>query len=280
MLLCLCLNNDECWYVYILTLPLNPPHAPPSLPPHTTHQELTEKYSPEYIAGGATQNSIRIAQWMLRAPGATTYMGSVGDDEYGRILAAAAEKDGVRVRYHVDAATPTGTCAACVLGGERSLVANLAAANCYKIAHVERPENWAVVEAARVVYSAGFFITVAPDAMLKVAEFMAAHDRVYALNISAPFVVEVPPFRAAFNELLPLVDYLFGNESEARAYAAAEGWDTEDVEEIALRVSRLPKRNGCRARTVVFTQGADPTVVAVNGKIQLFPVRWCGGGGL
>ncbi|KAK2075617.1 adenylate kinase [Prototheca wickerhamii] len=235
-------------------------------------KELTEKYSPEYIAGGATQNSIRIAQWMLRAPGATTYMGSVGDDEYGRILAAAAEKDGVRVRYHVDASTPTGTCAACVLGGERSLVANLAAANCYKTAHVERPENWAVVEAARVVYSAGFFITVAPDAMLKVAEAMAARDRVYALNISAPFVVEVPPFRAAFNELLPLVDYLFGNESEARAYAAAEGWGTEDVEEIALRVSRLPKRNGCRARTVVFTQGADPTVVAVNGKIQLFPV--------
>ncbi len=37
-----------------------------------------------------------------------------------------------QVHYMVDAATPTGTCAACIVGGERSLVANLAAANNYK----------------------------------------------------------------------------------------------------------------------------------------------------
>ena len=59
----------------------------------------------------------------------------------------------------VDEATPTGTCAACVLDSERSLVANLAAANNYKVAHLKQPENWAAVEAARVIYSAGFFIT-------------------------------------------------------------------------------------------------------------------------
>jgi hypothetical protein len=33
----------------------------------------------------------------------------------------------------VDSSTPTGTCAAAILGGERSLVANLAAANNYKV---------------------------------------------------------------------------------------------------------------------------------------------------
>lgn len=209
---------------------------------------------------------------MLQVPHATTYMGSVGDDEYGRILAKAAEKDGVQVRYHIDSTTPTGTCAACIVGGERSLVANLAAANNYKISHLESPENWAVVEAARVAYSAGFFITVSPDSMLKVAKHMASQDKIYALNISAPFIVEVPPFRAVFNELLPYVDFLFGNENEARAYAKVEGWETEDVEEIALRVSRLPKHNGSRPRTVVFTQGADATVVASYGKIEFFPV--------
>ena len=32
----------------------------------------------------------------------------------------------------VDADAPTGTCATCILDGERSLVANLAAANNYK----------------------------------------------------------------------------------------------------------------------------------------------------
>ena len=34
--------------------------------------------------------------------------------------------------YQVDESTPTGTCATAVMGGERSLVANLAAANNYK----------------------------------------------------------------------------------------------------------------------------------------------------
>jgi adenosine kinase len=29
-----------------------------------------------------------------------------------------------------------------------------------QVDHVKKPENWAVVEAARVIYSAGFFITV------------------------------------------------------------------------------------------------------------------------
>ena len=39
----------------------------------------------------------------------------------------------MQVSYHVDESTPTGTCATCIMGGERSLVANLAAANNYKV---------------------------------------------------------------------------------------------------------------------------------------------------
>ena len=34
----------------------------------------------------------------------------------------------------------------------------------------------------------------------------------------------------------------------------------------------MPKANGCRPRTVVITQGAEPTIIAVNGKVHLFPV--------
>jgi hypothetical protein len=39
----------------------------------------------------------------------------------------------VQVRYMVDESTATGTCAVCIVGGERSLVANLAAANNFKV---------------------------------------------------------------------------------------------------------------------------------------------------
>lgn len=236
------------------------------------YKELEDNYKVEYIAGGATQNTIRVAQWMIQAPGATTYMGCVGKDHHAELLSTVAAKDGVDARYYVDESTPTGTCAACIMGGERSLVANLAAANNYKIDHLKQPENWAIVEAARVIYSAGFFITVSPDSMMAVAQHAAANNQYYCLNISAPFLCEVPPFKKTIMDLMPYVDFLFGNENEARAFAKSEGWETEDVAEIAMKVSKYPKENGSRARVVVFTQGKDPTVVATNGKVSQFPV--------
>merc|ERR1719287_37929 len=110
----------------------------------------------QYIAGGATQNTIRVAQWMLQQPGATAYMGC---------LAKACQTDGVAAHYMVDETTPTGTCATLITGIERSLCTNLSAANNYKAEHCQKAENWKVVQAAKIVYSAGFFATVSPESM-------------------------------------------------------------------------------------------------------------------
>lgn len=60
-------------------------------------QELAAMPNVEYIAGGATQNSIRIAQWMLQVPGATSYMGCIGQDEFAEKMTETAKKDGVNV---------------------------------------------------------------------------------------------------------------------------------------------------------------------------------------
>ena len=114
-------------------------------------------------------------------------------------------------------------------------------------------------------------------------------------------------------------DYLFGNETEAQAFAEAQGWEvrvrcphsaawgcsleaatewqqrlqnlllfcgevttvmrlnhgwswgvvaqTKGVPEIALKISQMPKLNDSRPRTVVITQGSQPTVVVENGKV-------------
>lgn len=51
----------------------------------------------EYVAGDATQNSIRVAQWLLQVPGATSYMGCVGQDEFADKMTEAVRKDGVNV---------------------------------------------------------------------------------------------------------------------------------------------------------------------------------------
>ena len=64
-------------------------------------QELAEKKGVEYIPGGATQNSIRVAQWVLQSAGATSYFGCIGSDDFGSKMRENATKDGVNVRSHV-----------------------------------------------------------------------------------------------------------------------------------------------------------------------------------
>merc|ERR1712087_688602 len=58
-------------------------------------------------------------------------------------------------------------------------------------------------------------------------------------------------------------------------YAEACGWDTDSVEFIATRLSLIPmneKGGKTRKRHVVITQGCEPTVVALNGKVTLYPI--------
>lgn len=236
------------------------------------YKELAEKEGVEYIPGGATQNSIRVAQWLLKTPGATSYFGCIGKDDFGTKMQEYARKDGVNAVYQVDDSAATGTCGVCILGGERSLVANLAAANNYKVDHVKQAENWAVVEKAQVIYSAGFFITVSPESIELVAKHAAANNKIYCMNLSAPFIVQVPPFKKVLTDTLPYVDILFGNETEAAAFAESEGWETKDVAEIAKKISLLPKENSSRPRTAVITQGPEPTIIAVNGEVKSYPV--------
>jgi adenosine kinase len=233
--------------------------------------EMVKQPNVQYIAGGATQNSIRVAQWMLQQPGATAYMGCIGNDENGKKLADACKNDGVNACYMVDASTPTGTCATLVVGIERSLCTNLNAANNYKEDHCKAPENWKVVDGAKIVYSAGFFATVSPESIKLASREKAKTGGIYCMNLSAPFLMQVPPFKAVFVDTMPYVDYLFGNETEAITWAETEGWDTKDIEFIASRLSLIPSVKSTK-RTVVITQGCDPTVVAVNGHITKYPV--------
>lgn len=53
------------------------------------------------MATGATQNTIRVAQWMLKdEPKATSYIGCVGKDKYGDRMYKLATEGGVNVSSH------------------------------------------------------------------------------------------------------------------------------------------------------------------------------------
>lgn len=233
------------------------------------YQELVDNYAVQYIAGGATQNSIRVAQWMLKVPGATSYFGAVGADNYGETLERCAHEDGVRVVYQKNPEVPTGTCAVLVNGGERSLVANLAAANTFTSAHLETADAKDAVEKAKIVYISGFFLTVSVDSILSVAKKSVEDNKIFAINLSAPFLIQF--FADQMASVMPYADFVFGNESEAAAYGEAKGYGS-DLETIALKLSAQPKASGTRPRIVVFTQGSSATIVAANGVVTVYPV--------
>jgi adenosine kinase len=50
--------------------------------------------------------------------------------------------------------------------------------------------------------------------------------QVVALNLSAPFIPQF--FKVQLEQLLPYVDILIGNESEAAAYATGQGMAVSD----------------------------------------------------
>merc|ERR1719453_485608 len=70
------------------------------------YEELQKKEGVEYIAG------------------ATSYIGCVGKDDVAATMRDCCKKDGVNVAY-MECDKPTGKCAVCVTGVERSLCAYL-----------------------------------------------------------------------------------------------------------------------------------------------------------
>lgn len=236
------------------------------------YDDLCENYSVEYTPGGAAQNTARIAQWLIGIPEATTYMGCISDDKYGKILAKMCHKAGVNVSYQYNNKESTGTCAVLVSDGgkNRSLVAYLAAANTFTKSHLDEPKNKALMEEAQFYYISGYPLTVCPEAMIHIAKHATSHDKLFSLNLSAPFLCSV--FKDQMLQIMPYVDLLFGNESEAAEFSKANDLGLTDVTEIAIRISRFPKENGKCGRVVIITQGDLPTIVVSEGKSTEYPV--------
>lgn len=256
---------------YLPKYDLKPNDAILAEPKHLPiYRDLVDNYQVEYIAGGATQNAIRVAQWMLQKRFATSYIGCIGDDDFGRQLEKQATKDGMKVHYQTDKKEPTGTCAALITEKVRSLVANLGAANHYKVEHLLNPENWALVEKAKFVYIAGFFLTVSLESILSVAKHCTETNKYFSINLSAPFIPIA--FKDQLMSVMPYVDILVGNESEAAAFSQAQEYGTKDLNEIALKTATLPKVNQSRPRVVIFTQGPGPVLLCKDGKITEFPI--------
>ncbi|KAG1680077.1 Adenosine kinase 2 [Nymphon striatum] len=200
------------------------------------YKEMVDNYEVEYTAGGATQNTMRIIQWMVGLPNIVSFMGCIGKDKFGEVLEKEATSASIIVKYQYNTTEPTGTCAVVLTsnGTKRSLCANLAAANLFHESHLEKEDNFESVKSAQFYYISGFFITVSPNSMLKVAKH--ANE---------------------FNK-------------EAAEFAKHQNIGVEKIPDIALFMSEMEKVNVTRRRMVVITQGDDQIVVAYDGKVNYY----------
>ena len=72
------------------------------------------------------------------------------------------------------------------------------------------------------------------------------------MNLSAPFLCQF--FKEKMHRILPYCDFIFGNETEAAAFAENNGISEKDIPSIAKAIAALPKINQKRKRKVVITQ--------------------------
>jgi len=220
------------------------------------YAELGGMCTVQYIAGGATLNTIRVAQWTLGEAGRTGYIGAIGKDDFGLRMQEQCQKDGVITEFMINHETPTGTCAVAIHEKERGLVANLAAANTYKKEHLHQHMN--LCSRARIIYSAGFFLTVCPDAMLMAAESTLINNSLYCLNLSAPFIISC--FKDPLAKVIEYADFVFGNEDEAKVYGETHKLLDTTPAAVCKHLAMLPSKKGMR--TAVITQGPEKTFVA------------------
>ncbi|GAA6029578.1 hypothetical protein JCM8097_000947 [Rhodosporidiobolus ruineniae] len=236
------------------------------------YDDLQKNYEVHYVAGGAAQNAARAAQYVLPA-NSTAYLGAVGADSLADQLRAANDKEGLQSAYQVVEGKPTGACAVVITGHDRSLCTTLGAAESFSPAHLEKAEIKDLIERAQSFYLGGFFLTHGLESALVLAKHAAEKNKPFAMNLSAPFIPQF--FKSQVDEMLPYVDVLIGNESEAEAYAQSHEWDTKDISAIAAKLAALPKKNTSTPRLVVITQGASSTVVATSSlseEPKVYPV--------
>ncbi|ELR11098.1 kinase, pfkB superfamily protein [Acanthamoeba castellanii str. Neff] len=221
----------------------------------------------QYSAGGSTQNVIRVAQWLLGAGHRCAFVGSVGDDDFARLLRREVEAEGSAAAFCY-VGTPghaTGNCLALTLAGDkedrRHQLFTAGASETFDFASLAE-DTKQVIDGASYVYLECAFLAFAADHLLALAQRSKDQSKCVVVNLSNISVVN--KHRDAILRLLPLADVVFAKEKEALALAPAQ-----TPEEAALILSR---RRGSDTSIVVVTRGTQPTVVACEGQASVFAV--------
>merc|ERR1711894_398881 len=104
----------------------------------------------EYSGGGCALNTVRVFQWLSTTPNSAVFLGGLGKDDSGAVLESLVNSDAVLTAFAKQDDLPTGHCIALVEGAERTLAANLGAANKFSADDLWQGKNRTLLEGAKV----------------------------------------------------------------------------------------------------------------------------------
>ena len=113
---------------------------------------------------------------------------------------------------------PTGHCIALVDGDERTLCANLGAANKYSTSDLWSQQNIDLLNNVRVIYVEGFFFNHSFEATMELATFANRNGKTFVFNLCGEYVCKDITYVENVLKLLPFVNFIFGNKSEYEVF--------------------------------------------------------------
>ena len=171
--------------------------------------------TPTVSSGGSASNSIACAT-ILGVP--CSYLGLVGDDEYGRMYQRDFLSQGIHSPLAPVAGARTGACLSLVTpDGERTMRTDLAVATELDEHHIDEQS----IDASSWLLLEGHLLTAGEKntrALLKGIEIANQKKTKVALNINSEFAASTKRDKV-LAEFLPKIDLIIGNEPEAMALA-------------------------------------------------------------
>lgn len=234
----------------------------------TIFDELNKR-NPIHVAGGCSYNAIRILNWMINDTdlGKVGCLGSIGDDEYGRVYTKLLENEGIEHLFQEFSNDRTGVCATICEGRDRCHRTDLGAS--IKISEEFVNYNWEKIKNVKLIYTEMYILSHREQILYKLAELCLDDDKLFGFNF--PSIGFLDAFETKILDMISYGDVLFANKEEAKHFATncLRIKFNDDIGSLAVEYAKLPKKNINKSRVFVITCGPEPAHVAVyNHKTQ------------
>lgn len=180
-------------------------------------------------------------------------------------------------RYVVHKSQPTGSSIALVKGANRSLVANIGAAEHLTIENfLQDKENLLTLQKVDVVYMEGFFLTNRLAIARYILDFCKENKKTFIFNISGEYMCKEHPEN--MKHFADQCDILFGNKKEYEALCQIMEEDSNcNVQNFAVDLVKSYQSNLKYGKMAIVTNGAESVFCAhSNGiidKTYVLPVN-------